>query len=400
MINRNDPRAGNETLSDKRRKRMDTHTVPSYLCDYVDLYRDNPKEAALTWFAQAKFGLFLHYGLYSLLGRGEWVQFTDRIPLAEYEPLREQFTAEAFDAGAIADLALAARMRYVTITTRHHDSFCLFNTAESDFTSLNAPCGRDLIAELADACRARGLGLFLYYSYAADWRHPYFMPVGEDTFYFARPHYDHPEPRYRYTGEEDFRHYIDFVHAQLRELLTQYGPIAGIWFDPIMGYYYRPDLFPIAETYALIRSLQPQCLIAFKNGATGDEDFASPEHVAGALEARLRERGAPERVIECANRAWEGNRHNRRNEICTTLTTRWWGYSNQPDVEHRDADEVISMLAQAEQAHCNLLLNTGPLPDGSIDPTDEATLREVGERLRKQGFPPPNASFSDAAKQG
>lgn len=366
---------------------MDTESVPSYLSEHADTYRKNPKQAAFDWFADARFGLFMHYGVYSLLGKGEWVQFTDRIPVAEYETLKDRFTAENFDADAIADLAVDAGMRYVNITTRHHDSFCLFRTQETDFNSLEAPCGRDLVEELAEACRTRGLGLFLYYSYAADWRHPYFMPVGDETFNFARPHYDQPDPAYAFHKDEDFRIYMDFVHRQLRELLTQYGPVAGIWFDPIMGYYFRPDLFPLEETYSLIRSLQPQCLIAFKNGANGDEDFASPEHVAGALEARLRKRNAPQEVIDRANRAWDGNRDNPRNEICTTLTTRWWGYTNQPDIEHRTADDVMTMLANAEAANCNLLLNTGPLPDGAIDPTDEATLRDVGRRIRENGFP-------------
>jgi alpha-L-fucosidase len=365
--------------------------VPSYLSQQAGLYAKNPRQAALAWFKGARYGLFLHYGVYSLLGRGEWVQFHERIPVAEYEKLKDGFTAADFDANAIADLAVEAGMSYVNITTRHHDSFCLFGTAETDFHSVNSPAGRDLVGELAEACAARGLGLFLYYSYGADWRHPYFMPADDGTFAFARPHYETPEPAYLYRSEADLALYFDFVHRQLRELLTNYGPIAGIWFDPIMGYYYRPDLFPVAETYALIRSLQPQCLIAYKNGANGDEDFASPEHVAGALEQRLRARNAPQHVIDCANRAWDGNRDNPRNEICTTLTNRHWGYCNKPGIEHRTATDVLAMLADADANNCNLLLNTGPLPDGGIDPVDAATLRQVGEALRRDGFPRPGS---------
>ena len=364
----------------------ETVILPSYLRDYARIYATDPHAAALEWFRDAKFGLFLHYGVYSLLGRGEWVMFHEKIHVAEYEKLKTTFTCEEFDARAIADLALHAGMQYINITTRHHDSFCLFETAETDFNSLSAPAGRDLIAELADACAERGIGLFLYYSYGADWRHPYFMSR-EDGFHFARPAYEEPEPAYLYAQETDFRHYIEFVHNQLRELLTQYGPIAGIWFDPIMGYYYRPDLFPLADTYALIRSLQPQCLIAYKNGANGDEDFASPEHVSGDLVERLQKRNPPQRVIDVAVRAWNGNKDNPRNEICTTLSTRHWGYSTQPGIEHRTADDVMEMLASAEAANCNLLLNTGPLPDGRIAFIDAATLREVGRRIAKNGFP-------------
>ncbi len=363
--------------------------IPPFLHGYEDIWRQSsPREAARAWFKNARFGLFLHYGVYSLLGRGEWVMFRERIPVREYEKLKNRFTAADFDARFIADLALDAGMKYITITSRHHDSFCLFRTAATDFNSVNSPAGRDLMAEMAEACAERGLGLFFYYSYALDWRHPYFFPV-ERGCPPARPHYDTPDPHYKFKEDKDFRKYIDFVHAQLRELLTQYGPVAGIWFDPIMGYYYCPELFPIHETYALIRSLQPHCLIAFKTGATGDEDFASPEHTAAGLAERIRRNGGPAHAVETARRAWDGNKNNPRNEICTTLTTRHWGYSAEPDVQHRTPDDVMKMLAEAEAAHCNLLLNTGPLPGGGIDPTDEATLREVGRRIRRNGFPAP-----------
>ncbi len=353
-------------------------TVPSYLANYADLYRRDPHAAALAWFADASFGLFMHYGLYSLLGRHEWVMYREAIPLPEYEQLQAQFTAAAFDAGAITDLALEAGMRYVNITSRHHDSFCLFDSAVSDYTSVHSPAGRDLIAELAAACREKGLGLFLYYSYALDWRHPYFYP--RDVFEMARPNYKHIEPRYRWAKDEDFRHYIDFVHTQIRELLTQYGPLAGIWFDPIMGYYARPDLFPIEETYAMIRELQPQALIAFKQGATGTEDFASPEREGVSLAERVRQRIGPEAAL-VAQRAWDANQ-NKHNEICDTLQPGAWGYNKDDDGNHKGPDEVLRMLANAQEQGSNLLLNTGPLPDGAIPPEDIATLREVGRRLR------------------
>ena len=362
--------------------------VPSYLRGYEGLYASDPKQAALAWFRDAKFGLFLHYGLYSQLARGEWVMFHEKIPVAEYEKLKETFTAENFDVDAIADLAVEAGMKYINLTTRHHDGFSLFKTSASDYNSLNSPAKRDLVGELAEACRNRGLGFFLYYSYAADWHHPYFVSR-ERGFHFARPAYEHPEPRYKFARDEEFRIYVDFMHAQLRELLTQYGPVAGIWLDPIMGYYYCHDLFPIDETYALIRSLQPQALIAFKQGASGDEDFASPEHSAGDLVGKLRARNAPEHVIEVATRAWERNKDNPRNEICTTLQPKGWSWVDVPDEQRRTADHVMQMLAKAEGSNCNLLLNTGPRPDGTIHAFDAATFREVGRRIRRDGFPAP-----------
>ena len=241
---------------------------------------------------------------------------------------------------------------------------------------------RDLIAELAEACQRKGLGLFLYYSYALDWRHPYFYPV-EAGWRCARPHYDRPEPSYLWRKDEDFKHYIDFVHAQLRELLTKYGPIAGIWFDPIMGYYARPDLFPIEETYGLIRELQPHCLISFKQGATGDEDFAAPERHAHSLEERVARVFGPEKAA-IARRAWERNK-DKHIEICATLQTKAWGYHAEAD--HLGPDQVMEMLKKAREQNANLLLNTGPLGDGSIHPQDRETLIEVGRRLREEGWP-------------
>ena len=139
--------------------------VPSYLKDYEEIYSKNPRQAAIEWFRDAKFGLFLHYGLYSQLGRHEWVQFREKIPVGEYSKLKDTFTAENFDADFICDLALEAQMKYVNITTRHHDSFCLFDTKQSDFNSVNSPAKRDLVGELARACAKRGLGFFCYYSH-------------------------------------------------------------------------------------------------------------------------------------------------------------------------------------------------------------------------------------------
>jgi len=355
-------------------------SVPSYLKDYADLYKLNPKKAALEWFKNARFGLFMHYGVYSLLGRGEWVMLREKIPVKEYERLKDQFTARNFDPDFITDLALEAEMKYVNLTSKHHDSFCLFRTRETTFNSVESAARRDLVGELAEACQKKGLGLFLYYSYAADWRHPYFY-AREAGWKNARPAYDKPEPFYKWKKDEDFKHYIEYAHNHFKELLTQYGPIAGIWLDPIMGYYSRPDLFPIEETYALIRLQQPQVLISFKQGANGDEDFAAPERSGRSLANRLKD---PEKR-EIARKAWEKNK-NKHNEICDTLQPRVWGYKKDDVGKHRTADEVMKMLEDAWAANCNLLLNTGPLPDGSIDPTDVQTLREVGRRLRiRQG---------------
>jgi len=226
--------------------------------------------------------------------------YRENIPVGEYEKLKEQFRADKFDADFITDLALKAEMKYVNITSRHHDSFCLFDSKVSDYNSVQSPARRDLVGELAEQCQKKGLGLFLYYSYALDWRHPYFYP--RRIFSMARPKYDKPEPRYKWSKDEDFRHYIEFAHAQIKELLSNYGPIAGMWFDPIMGYYARPDLFPIAQTYAMVRDLQPQTLISFKQGANGDEDFGAPERSGRSLAETVRKR-VGEKQAEIARKA-------------------------------------------------------------------------------------------------
>lgn len=362
------------------RELSSSSSVPNYLSAYRQIYQKDPHQAALSWFKNAQFGLFIHYGLYSLLGRHEWVMYREAIPLEDYEKLQNAFTAEKFDADYITDLALNAGMSYVNITSRHHDSFCLFESSVSDYTSVRSPAKRDLVAELADQCKQKGLGLFLYYSYALDWRHPYFYP--RSFIPIARPDYSRPEPRYKWEKDADFAYYINFVHTQVTELLTNYGYIAGIWFDPIMGYYARPDLFPIEDTYAMIRDLQPQTLIAFKQGANGGEDFASPERQGHSLAERVREQiGAEQACI--AQHAWKHNK-NKHNEICDTLQPGAWGYTRDDDGKHRTTEEVLGMLEYAKKIKCNLLLNTGPLPDGSIHPEDDYTLREIGQVLRNR----------------
>jgi len=357
------------------------NSVPSYLQDYAELYRRNPRDAALQWFKDSKFGLFMHYGISSILGRSEWVQYQENIPLKEYIKLKDQFTADKFDADFITDLALDAGMKYVNITARHHDSFCLFDSSVSNYTSVNSPSKCDLVGKLAHQCQQKGLGFFFYYSYALDWKHPYFYPRKYNRI--ARPEYKNPEDVYKWRKDEDFQYYIEFVHAQIRELLTNYGPIAGIWFDPIMGYYGRPDLFPIDETYTMIRKLQPQTLISFKQGATGTEDFAAPERSGHSLYERVRQLFGEEKA-NIAHHAWEKNK-NKHNEICDTMQPGAWGYRKADDGQHHSSDKVIQMLVNAVSRNYNLLLNTGSLPDGSIHQQDAKSLRETGKWLLENG---------------
>ena len=345
-------------------------SVPSYLKGYEKLYAADPRKAAIEWFREAKFGLFMHYGLYSLLGRHEWVQLREKIPVAKYAKLKDRFTAEKFDADFIADLAVAARMKYVNITTRHHDSFCLFASKQTDFNSVNSPAKRDLVGELAEACRKKGLGLFLYYSHGRDWKHPH-APNRDrpDRVGGARPAYSPPEPTYKRGDEHDLQKYVDFMTAQITELLTNYGPVAGIWLDGINTTRGHKDAFKIQPLYDLIHRLQPQVLVSYKQGMLGTEDFFAPERGGGGVE----------------------NPHNRPLEICDTLQPQGWGYIKADDGKHKSPEQVLRMLAGAAYAKANLLLNTGPLPDGSIHASDVKTLREVGRRIAADGWPEPAA---------
>jgi alpha-L-fucosidase len=331
-------------------------TVPSYLRGYEALYRENARAAAVEWHRHAKWGLFVHYALESLRGlsarevlkakaapKGEWQEIKQGAGV-DYARLKDRFTAAKFDADFITDLALEAGMHYVNFTTRHRGDLYMFRTVVSKFTSLNSPAGRDLVAELAVQCQKKSLGLFLY----------------------CPPDVARTEP------QETF----DRNRTVVRELLTQYGPIAGIWLDGIGSYYTEPKAYRrLDEFYALIRSLQPQCLISFKQG-TGKEDFVAPEGLMHAKNDPI------------AAKAWELNR-GKWGDICTNLQTAPPSWLYLEGCEHLNADQVLALLADAFAQKANLTLNTGPLPDGSIHPGDVAALREAGARIRKNGYPAP-----------
>ena len=339
--------------------------VPQYLESVANDYAKDPRTAALDWFKSAEFGLFIHYGLYSLLGRHEWVMIKEKIRVAEYAKLAERFTAKNFDVDFITDMALDAGMKYINITSRHHDSFCLFDSKYTDFKSTNTPAKRDLISELSQACQSKGLGLFLYYSHGRDWRHPH-APNNWGWGGSARPKYDPPETYYVQGATHDLQIYVEFMKNQITELLTNYGPIAGIWLDGHgvpASRKKKLDEWKLPELYSHIHSLQPQTLVSYKQGLIGTEDFKAPErNFKGQSDVPL--------------------------ELCDTLQPHGWGYMKTDDGKHKTPDQVWGMLGKAKKLGANLLLNTGPLPDGSIHPEDVSTLKEVGKR-RRQSAPAP-----------
>lgn len=352
--------------------------APCYLSQHASDYAKDPRAAAMQWFGEARYGLFLHYGLYSLLGRHEWVQYRECIPVADYARLADQFTAEGFDADRITELAERFGMRYVNLTTRHHDSFCLFESAATDFSSVNSPARRDLVQELADACSRRGLGLCLYYSHGRDWRHPH-APNNDAWGGSARPPYDPAEPAYAVGDDHNLDEYLEFMRTQIRELLTNYGPIAAIWLDgiatPLSGDAAR---FRCQELYDEIHALQPQVLVSYKQGLTGTEDFFAPEHQLPPAGDQSWRRG---RIAEQPDKMVE---------ICTTMTPGSWGFMASARGQHRSIESVWTELQRAADAGANLLLNTGPLPDGRIDPDDVEVLTAVGQRIAGSGLPTPS----------
>jgi alpha-L-fucosidase len=323
------------------------------------------REANLEWFRAAKFGLFIHYGLYSLEGRHEWLMFREKIRPPDYTKLAERFTAKRFDAGAICDLAKEAGMKYVNLVAKHCDSFCLWDTKMTDFNSVKAPAGRDLVKEMARACNQRGLGFFVFYEHGFDWRHPDGPAPWDWNKKNVRPAYDPPDPWYTPRESYDFQRYLDYVSGGIRELLTNYGPVNGIWLDgadvPVSG---DKSKFKLPELYALIRKLQPQALISYKYGVEGSEDFLAPE------KAQLT------RVTD---------RRDRPMEVCWTTQKGSWGW--KADAPHKTADEVWAELKRVRQLDANSLLNIGPLGDGSVHPEQEKLLREMGRRIRRYGFP-------------
>lgn len=338
--------------------------TPNFLNRFRDIYLRNPREANLRWFGSARYGLFIHYGLYSLLGRHEWVQFRERIPVAEYAKLKDSFYADKFDAFRIASFARDCGMNYINITTRHHDSFCLWNTGETDFNSVNSPSGRDLIREMEEACEKYGLGLFLYYSHGRDWKHPH-APNNDEWGGNARPAYEPPEPSYKYGEEHDLNIYLDFIKKQVTELLLNYPSVAGIWLDgsgvPLSG---DASKFKCQELYDHIHRTHPHALVSYKQGLTGTEDFFAPEHKIPA-----------------------GKNRDKTIEICTTMIEEpaSWGYMK--GARHKNAGQVWEQLKAACESGANLLLNTGPMGSGELDPEDEQVLRQSGDKLRAIGFP-------------
>ena len=317
---------------------------------------DNLK--ARQWFQENRFGLFIHWGTYAVRGDGEWVMQNQRITIPEYErDLPPFFNPVKFDATAWVATAKAAGMRYITITSKHHDGFAMYDSKVSDWNIVQkTPYGKDVLKQLADECQKQGIKLFFYYS-QLDWHSPDYFPRGRTGLFAGRPE----------AG--DFNKYIDYMNAQLRELLTNYGPIGGIWFD---GWWDKPEAaWRLEETYALIHSLQPAALVGSNHHRKPfpGEDFQMFEKdLPGGNSAGFNDKSE---IGELPL------------EMCETINNSW-GY-NKTDGRHKSTRDLIRLLVKASGADANLLLNIGPKPDGTIQAEHVERLKEVGAWLTKNG---------------
>ncbi|HEX8202363.1 MAG TPA: alpha-L-fucosidase, partial [Isosphaeraceae bacterium] len=313
--------------------------------------------AARRQFEDARFGLFVHWGVYSLLGKGEWVMEHDKIPIAEYRNLPPRFNPARFDAEQWVATAKAAGMKYITITSKHHDGFCMFDSKLTEYDIVDTtPYGTDPLKALADACHEQGLKLFFYYS-LLDWHHPDYFPRGRTGKTAGREE----------TG--DWARYVAYYQGQVRELCTNYGEIGGIWFD---GWWDRPDAsWDLAGTYKLIHELQPGALV-------GNNHHVAPFE---GEDFQMFEQDLPGENTAGFNKAETTGRLPL--ETCLTLN-KSWGY-NAGDQDFKSPEQVIHYLLGAVGRGANLLLNVGPGPDGTIGPEFTERLREVGRWLERNG---------------
>ena len=293
------------------------------------------RQTNLEEFSRARLGVFVHYGLYSGLARGEWVLNRERIPLDEYRALAESFTAEKFDADNLAATAKRAGAKYLCFTTMHHDGFALYDSDVNPFNSTRSPCGRDLIGEVVEACRNHGLRVHLYHSL----NHWTTSPDGVDAL----------------QSESARDAFVGFAHERIRELLTRFDPIDCLWYD---GWWpFNADGWRATEMNAMALSIQPHILFNGRNGLPGD--FATPEqHLT-----------APKPY-----RPWEA---------CVTHNQNWSFHAR--DQHWKSTAQIVDMITEVATGAGNLLLNIGPDGDGAIPQASVKMLDEVGQWLAVNG---------------
>ncbi len=321
-------------------------------------YEPHPSNLkARQWFQDARFGLFVHWGVYSVLGKGEWVMNNDKMTIAEYEKLAPRFNPVKYDPAAWVALAKAAGQKYITITSKHHDGFAMWGTKQNKWNIVDAtPYKKDVLKPLAEECRRQGLKLFFYHSHL-DWHHTDYFPRGRTGLHSGRPE----------SG--DFNRYLDFMDAQLEELLTGYGEIAGIWFD---GIWDRKDAdWRLRKTYDTIHRLQPHALV-------GNNHHLAPFE---GEDFQMFEKDLPGQNTAGFNA--ESKIGSLPLETCETINVAW-GY-NSTDKKFKSTKQLVQYLVKAAGMNANFLLNVGPKPDGTIQEEFVTRLKEMGAWLAKNG---------------
>jgi len=324
------------------------------------------------WFLSDRFGMFIHWGLYSIPARGEWIRSIEKISNEDYQQYFDDFNPTDFQPKVWAKTARAAGMKYAVLTAKHHDGFCLFDSKLTDYKSTNTPAKRDFVKEYVEAFRAGGIKVGLYYS-LLDWHHPHYPTYG-DRHHPMRDNeaYKVKEP-YR-----NFPEYLDYFHGQVKELLTNYGKIDIVWFD-----FSYPGLtgedWRATELVNKARALQPHLLIDNRLGASGEGNnkFGSknPEIFAGDF-------ACPEQIIPPAGLVDEDGQSVPW-ESCITLNDHW-GYCAE-DRDYKSARQVIRALVECVSKNGNMLLNVGPNAKGEIPVESEQVLTEAGEWMRQNG---------------
>jgi alpha-L-fucosidase len=305
----------------------------------------------LQWFREAKFGLFIHWGVYSMIGREEWARQLLQIPVAEYQYYADNFDPVAFDPDEWAALAKDAGVRYVIITSKHHDGFSIFDSAYTDYDVMHAKYGKDILGPLSVSMKRAGVPLGFYYS-IMDWHHPDYLP---------RRSWE----KDRTARGADFGRYMDFATNQLKELVAKYDP-AVLWFDGEWEHTNEEQrAFALGK---MLLEMKPSLLINDRlyRREPGYGDFGTPENYVPATGVRNPD-GSP--------RLWEA---------CTTMNWNGWGY-NRSETEFHSSSQLIRQLIEIVSKGGNLLLNVGPQPDGRIQADFVARLKRMGEWLKVNG---------------
>lgn len=318
----------------------------------------------IKWFQDARFGMFIHWGLYAIPARGEWVRNQERISIEDYQQFFDEFNPDDYDPREWARVAKDAGMKYAVLTAKHHDGFCLFDSRLTNYKATNTPARRDLVAEFAEAFRAEGLRVGFYYS-LLDWHHPDYPAYGDEH---------HPmRDNEAFKGKtHDFDNYLDYMHGQVRELLTNYGKIDIMWFDFSYGKM-SGEAWRATDLVKMVRTLQPDIIIDNRLG--GNLKSAKPEIYAGDF-------ACPEQIIPPEGIVNE-NGDPIPWEACITLNNHW-GYC-ATDSDYKSPKQVIRALVECVSKNGNLLLNVGPNARGQIPEESIDILREVGKWMRKNG---------------